>query len=58
MNLDGDLHTIKFDVNKEFGPSASGKMIIIATIEDNVSILGPEENKIGLSIHMKKFLAE
>lgn len=45
---------IKMDVNKEFGPSASGKTIIIATTKDNVSIQGSGENKIGLNIYMKK----
>jgi len=54
MNLEGDILTIKVDVSKEFGPSASGKTIIIATTEDNVSIPGSEEKKIGLNIYMKK----
>jgi len=38
------------DVSKEFGPTASGKMIIIATTKDKVTIQGSEENKIGLNI--------
>jgi len=29
MKLDGDVLTIKVDVTKEFGPSASGKTILI-----------------------------
>ena len=29
MKLDGDILTIKVDVTKEFGPSSSGKTIII-----------------------------
>jgi len=57
MNLEGDILTIKVDVSKEFGPSASGKTIIIATTEDNVSIPGSEEKKIGLNIYMKKMPA-
>ena len=36
MNLEGDILTIKVGVSKEFGPSASGKTIIIATTEGNV----------------------
>jgi hypothetical protein len=31
MKLDGDIPTIKVDVTKEFGLSASGKTIIIAS---------------------------
>ena len=57
MNLEGDILIIKVDVSKEFGPSASGKTIIIATTEGNVSILGSEEKKIGLNIYMKKMPA-
>jgi hypothetical protein len=58
MNLEGDILTIKVDVSKEFGPSASGKTIIIATTEGNVSIPGSEEKKIGLNIYMKKCLPD
>ena len=57
MNLEGDILTIKVDVSKEFGPSASGKTIIIATTEGNVSIPSSEEKKIGLNIYMKKIPA-
>ncbi|MCK7506847.1 MAG: hypothetical protein MZV70_24165 [Desulfobacterales bacterium] len=42
MKLDGDILTIKVDVTKEFGPSASGKTIIIASTEGNISI--PEKD--------------
>jgi hypothetical protein len=38
MKLEGDILTIKVDVTKEFGPSASGKTIIIATTEGNIAI--------------------
>jgi hypothetical protein len=30
MNLEGNILTIKVDITKEFGPSSSGKTIIIA----------------------------
>ena len=33
MTLEGDILTIKVDVSKEFGPSSSGKTIIVATRE-------------------------
>jgi hypothetical protein len=38
MKLDGDILTIKVDVTKDFGPSSSGKTIIIASTEGNISI--------------------
>ena len=50
MTVDGDLLTITVDLSKEFGPSSSGKTIIIASTEGNVTI--PErEEKIGLNVY-------
>jgi len=40
MNVDGNILTIKVDLSKEFGPSSSGKTIIIASAEGNVAIDG------------------
>jgi len=54
MKLEGDILTIKVDVTKEFGPSASGKTIIIATTEGNIPIPEKEDVKIGLNIYKKK----
>ena len=54
MKLEGDILTIKVDVTKEFGPSASGKTIIIATTEGNIAIPEKEDVKIGLNIYKKK----
>lgn len=54
MKLDGDILTIKVDITKEFGPSASGKTIIIASTEGNISIPDKEEVKIGLNVYKKK----
>jgi len=33
MSLEGNILTIKVDLSKDFGPSASGKTIIIASTE-------------------------
>jgi hypothetical protein len=54
MAVEGNILTIKVDLTKEFGPSSSGKTIIIATTEGNVSIPGHEEGKIGLNVYKKK----
>jgi ABC-type molybdate transport system ATPase subunit len=54
MKLDGDILTIKVDVTKEFGPSSSGKTIIIASTEGNISIPEKDEIKIGLNVYKKK----
>ena len=53
MTVAGNLLTITGDLSKEFGPSSSGKTIIIASTEGNVTI--PErEEKIGLNVYRKK----
>lgn len=54
MNLEGEILTIKVDISKEFGPSSSGKTIIIASTEGNVSIPSREEVKVGLNVYKKK----
>jgi len=53
MNVEGNTLTIKVDLSKEFGPSSSGKSIIIATTEGNVSVPGAEDNKVGLNVYRK-----
>ncbi|MBL8968624.1 MAG: hypothetical protein JNG85_16585 [Spirochaetaceae bacterium] len=53
MDLKGDKLTITVDITKEFGLSSSGKSLIIASTEGNVSIPGKEEIKIGLNIYRK-----
>jgi hypothetical protein len=54
MTLEGNILTIKVDLTKEFGPSSSGKTLIIASTEGNVSIPGHEEAKVGLNVYRKK----
>ena len=53
MSVDGNILTIKVDLSKEYGPSSSGKTIIVASTEGNVSILDREE-KLGLNVYRKK----
>jgi hypothetical protein len=54
MKLSGNILTIKVDLTKDFGPSSSGKTIIIASTEGNIAVEGHEEAKIGLNIYKKK----
>ena len=54
MSVEGAVLTIKVDLSKEFGPSSSGKTIIIASTEGNVSIPNAEDKKIGLNVYRKK----
>jgi hypothetical protein len=50
---EGNALAIKVDVSKEFGPSSSGKTIIIASTEGSVSVPDREE-KIELNVYRKK----
>ncbi len=54
ISVDANILTIKVDLTREFGPSSSGKTIIIASTEGNVSIPGAEDKKIGLNVYKKK----
>jgi hypothetical protein len=53
MTVEGNILTIKVDLSKDFGPSSSGKTIIVASTEGNVAV--PErEEKVGLNVYRKK----
>lgn len=53
MTVAGNILTIKVDLSKEFGPSASGKTTIIASTEGNITV--PERaEKVGLNVYRKK----
>jgi ABC-type molybdate transport system ATPase subunit len=54
MKLENNILTIKVDLTKEFGPSSSGKTIIIASTEGNISVPDKEDVKIGLNVYKKK----
>ena len=54
MAVEGNILTIKVDLTKDFGPSSSGKTIIIASTEGNISVPDHEEKKIGLNVYKKK----
>lgn len=53
MKLDGNILTITVDISKEFGKSSSGKSIIIASTEGNLSIPEKKDIKIGLNVYRK-----
>ncbi|KKO21034.1 MAG: hypothetical protein L3J18_14605 [Candidatus Brocadia sp.] len=53
FSVEGNMLNIKIDLSKEFGPSSSGKNIIVASTEGNVTIPNREE-KIGLNVYRRK----
>jgi hypothetical protein len=54
MKVENNVLTIKIDLSKEFGPSTSGKNIIIASTEGNQSVPDKEDVKVGLNVYKKK----
>jgi hypothetical protein len=53
MSVNGNILTITVDLTKEFGPSSSGKTIIIASTEGNYRL--PERiETVGLNVYRKK----
>lgn len=53
MKVDGSILTITVDLSQDFGKSRSGKSIIIASTEGNVTV--PErDEKIGLNVYRKE----
>ena len=54
LDLKGDELTITIDLKKDFGPSSSGKNIIIASTEGNQSIPGKEDEGIKLGLNVYK----
>ena len=50
FSLQDEILTIKVDLSKEFGPSKSGKTIIVASTEGNKTVPGRNE-KVGLNVY-------
>jgi len=53
ISIQGDTLTIKVDLTKSFGPSSSGKTVIIASTEGNYPLPGRKE-VVGLNVYRKK----
>ncbi len=52
MTVNKNILTITVDLNQEFGPSNSGKTIIVASTEGNKSV--PDTDiKFGLNVYRK-----
>ena len=53
ISVQGSRLTMTVDLTKDFGPSSSGKTIIIASTEGNFALPGRGE-VIGLNVYKKK----
>jgi len=49
--LTGNILTLTVDLSKTFGKSKSGKTVIVATTEGNVSVAGHPDIKFGLNVY-------
>ena len=50
MTVEGNVLTIRVDLTKEYGLSSSGKNVIVASTEGNVSV-GDTDVKIGINCY-------
>jgi len=50
MTVEKETLIIKVDLSKDFGPSKSGKTIIVASTEGNATVPGREE-RVGLNVY-------
>ncbi len=48
--VNGNTLTITVDLSQSFGPSASGKTILVASSEGNAAVSGHPEMKMGLNV--------
>lgn len=53
MKVEDNILTIKVDLTKEFGPSSSGKTIIVASTEGNATVPDADDIKVGLNVYKK-----
>ncbi len=53
LTVSGNTLTINVDLTQDFGPSSSGKTIIIASTEGNFPLPGRIE-VVGLNVYRKK----
>ena len=53
FSVKGNILTITVDLSKEFGPSSSGKTVIIASTEGNFPLPGRIE-VVGLNVYRRK----
>jgi hypothetical protein len=53
LSVKGNILTITVDLTREFGPSSSGKTIIVASTEGNFPLPSRDE-VVGLNVYRKK----
>ncbi len=54
MEIKGDKLVITIDLKKDFGLSASGKSIVVATTAGNITVPGHDDIKLGINAYKAK----
>ena len=54
MSVKDSILTITVDLTKIYGPSKSGKTVIVASTEGSVGVPGQEDIRVGLNIYKPK----
>ena len=52
--IEGNILTVKIDLSKDFGPSSSGKTIIIASTEGNPPIKDGSPICMGINVYKRR----
>jgi len=53
MSVTGHILTLTVDLSKDYGRSASGKTVIIASSKGNIAVPGHEGTQFGLNVYRK-----
>lgn len=53
QTVKGNILVLEVDLSKEFGPSKSGKTIVVATTSGNAKVDGHPEIQFGLNVFKK-----
>lgn len=53
MSREGSVLVIRIDLEKDFGPSASGKTVIVASSRGNMRVPGTDDTFLGLNCYRK-----
>jgi hypothetical protein len=54
ITYEKDVMVIRVDLKKNFGPSKSGKTIIVASTEGNVSVGNDGTMKLGMNVYSSR----
>ena len=54
MTVKANILTVEVDLSKDFGPSKSGKTVVIATTRGNAGVPDNSDVRVGLNVFKNK----